>query len=82
MHSAYNPELAAQTTDRTTPVPDPHLSTLRRMCRRYSAGLQPQCLVELSFPDWLCIDTRIVQQPIMPGFRAQVCRLVKFLCPM
>ncbi len=48
----------------------------------YSAGLPPQCLVELQFRDRLCIDTRIVQQPIMPGFRSQVCRLVKFLFPM
>jgi len=31
MHIAYNPDLAARTTSRTTPVPDPHQSTLRRM---------------------------------------------------
>ena len=43
----------------------------------YSAGLPPQCLVELQFRYRLCIDTRVVQQPIMPGFRCQVCRLVK-----
>jgi len=48
----------------------------------YSAGLPPQCLVKLQFRYRLCIDTRIVQQPIMPGFRSQVCRLVKFLFPM
>ena len=47
------------------------------MCHLYSAGLPPQCLVELQFRDRLCIDTRIVQQPIMPGFHSQVCRLVK-----
>ena len=43
----------------------------------YSAGLPPQCLVKLQFRYRLCIDTRIVQQPIMPSFRCQVCRLVK-----
>ena len=47
------------------------------MCHLYIAGLQPQCLVELQFQDRLCIDTRTVQQPIMPGFRSQDCRLVE-----
>ena len=51
------------------------------MCHLYSAGL-PRCLVKLQFRDRLCIDTRIVQQPLMPEFRRQVCRLVKFLFPM
>ena len=77
MRTAYNTDLVAHTTRRTTPVPDPHQSTLRRMCHLFSAGLPPQCLVELQFRDQLCIDTCIVQQPIMPGFRSQVCRLVK-----
>jgi hypothetical protein len=72
MHNAYNPDLAAHTARRTTPVPDPHQSTLRRMCHLCSAGLPPQCLVEIQFRDRLSIDTRIVQQPIMPGFRFQV----------
>ena len=30
MHTAYNPELAAHTTRRTTPAPSPHQSTRRR----------------------------------------------------
>ena len=77
MHTACNTDLVAHTTHRTKPAPGPHQSTLRRMCHLYSAGLPPQCLVELQFRDRLCIDTRIVQQPIMPGFRSQVCRLVK-----
>ncbi len=77
MHTAYDTESADHTTHRTTPVPDPHQPTLRRMCHLYSAGLPPQCLVELQFRDRLCIDTRIVPQPIMPGFRSLVCRLVK-----
>ncbi len=47
------------------------------MCDFYSAGFLPQCLVELQFRDRLCINTRILQQPIMPGFGCQVCRLVK-----
>ena len=37
------------------------------MCHLYSAELTPQCLVELQFRNRLCIDTRIVQQPIMPS---------------
>ena len=77
MHTAYNPELTAHTTHRTKPAPDPHQPILRRLCYLYSAGLPPQSLVELHFRDRLCIDTRIVQQPLMPGFHSQVCRLVK-----
>ena len=65
------------TTPRTTPAPDPHQSALRRFCHLYSAGLPPQCLVKLQFWYRLCTDTHIVQQPIMPSFRSQVCRLVK-----
>ena len=77
MHTDCNPELAADTTRRTTPVPDPHQSTLRRMYHLYSAGLPPQCLVEFQIRERLCIDTRIVQQSLMPAFRSQVRRLVK-----
>ena len=77
MHPACNPDLEDHTTRRTTPVPDPHQSTLRRMCHLCSAGFPPQCLVELQFRDRLCIDTRNVHHQIMPGFRSQVCRLVK-----
>ena len=47
------------------------------MCHFCSAGLPPHCLVKLKFRYQLCIDTRIVQQPIMPSFRSQVSRLVK-----
>ena len=47
------------------------------MCHLYSAGLPPQCLVELKFRDRLCIDTRNVHHQIIPGFRCQICRLVK-----
>ena len=70
MRNACNTDLAHNTTHRTTPVPDPHQSTLRRMCYLYSAGLTPQCLVELQFQDRLCIDTCFVPQPIMPSFRS------------
>ena len=52
------------------------------MCHLYSAELPPQCLVELQFWDRLCIDTGVVQQPIMPEFRRQDCRLVNLLFPM
>ncbi len=68
MHSACNKDLADYTTRRTTPAPDPHQTTLRRMCHLFSAGLPPQCLVKLQFRDRLCIDTHIVQQSLMPGF--------------
>ena len=77
MHNACNPELAAHTTRRTTPAPDPHQSTLCRMCHLYSAGLPAQCLVELQFRDRLSINTGVVPQPIMPRFRCQVFRPVK-----
>ena len=42
------------------------------MSHLFSAGLPPQCLVKLQFQDQLCIDTSIVKQPIMTGFRVQV----------
>ena len=42
------------------------------MCNFHSAGLPPQCLVKLQFRDRLCIDTRIVQQLIIPGFYRSV----------
>ena len=74
MHAACNTDLA----DHTKAAPGPRQSTLRRMCHLYSAVLPPQCLVKLQFWDRLCIHTRIVQQPLMPGFRCQVCRPVKF----
>ena len=38
------------------------------MCHLNSAGLPPQCLVEVQVRDWLSIDTGVAQQPIMPGF--------------
>ena len=47
------------------------------MCHLYSAGLPPQCLVEIQYRDQLCLDTRIVPKLNMPGVRSQVCRLVK-----
>ena len=47
------------------------------MYHLYSAGLPPQCLSKLQFQYRLCIDTRIVQQSLMPAFRSQVRRLVK-----
>ena len=36
-----------------------------------------QSLIKLQFGDRLCIRNRIVQQPIMPGFRCQAIRLLK-----
>ena len=75
LHTAYNPDLGARATRRTTPVPVPHQSTLRRMCHLYSAGLPSQCLVEIQLRDRLSTFTRIAQRPNMPGFPSQVCRL-------
>ena len=68
MHTVYNPDFEDHTTRRTTPAPGSHQSTPRHMCRLYIAGFPPHCLVELQFRDRISIDTRIVQQPIMPGF--------------
>ena len=45
-----------------------HTNPARRLCKFHSAGLPPQCLVKLQFRDRLCIDTRIMQQPIMTSF--------------
>ena len=70
-------DLISQRDHETPPIASAPLPTLRCMCHLYSAGLPPQCLVELQFRDRLCIDTRIVQQPIMPGFRCQAFHLVK-----
>ena len=72
LHSAFNPDLAHHTTHRTTPAPASSPPALRRMCNFHSAGLPPQCLVKLQFRDRLCIDTRIVQQLIIPGFYRSV----------
>ena len=74
MHTAYNPDLADHTTHRTKPAPDPRSAT----CAISTAqDYHPNFLVETQFRVRLCIHTGIVQQPIMPGFRSQVCRLVK-----
>jgi len=54
--------LADRTTHRTTPVPKPHQSMLRRMYHFDSAELPPQCLVELQFLDWLSAQVRRVRQ--------------------
>jgi len=62
MHTTYNPELADHTTRRTKPAPDPHQSTLRRICHFYNAGLPPQCLFELKFRDRLSAQVRFVHQ--------------------
>ena len=75
LHTACNTDLAAHTTHRTTPAPDPHQSTLRRMCHLYSAGLPPNCLVELQFRDRLCAQVRMVDQVrITPTDSAQARR--------
>ena len=77
MHTACDTDLADHTIHRTKLAPASSPPTLRRMCHSYGAGLPPHCLFELQFQDRLCIDTRIVHHPIMPGFCSQVCRLVK-----
>ena len=87
MHNTYNPDLADHTTHRTKPAPDPQQSALRRMCHSYSAGLPPQSLVVLKLQDRLCIDPRIVQQPINPALycaptRMPACTAKPPLCPL
>ena len=78
MHTAYNTALADRTTHRTTPVPNPHQSKLRRLCHLYSAGLPPQYLVELQFRDWLSAQVRRMLQRTMGCFDLQVCLLDRF----
>ena len=65
MHSNCNTDLEDHTNPRSA------------TCAVYSAGLPLQFLIELQFRELLSIDTRMVQQPIMPGFRCQISRLVK-----
>ena len=75
MHCAYKTELFYHTNRRTTPAPDPHLPTLRRMCHLYSAGLPPQCLVKLQFQHRLCAQVRMLDQVhITPTDSAQARR--------
>ncbi len=75
MHTACNPELAAHTTHRTTPAPDPHQSTLRPLCHLYNAELPPQCLVKLQFRDRLSAQVRMRDQVrITPTDSAQARR--------
>jgi len=70
-HSTYfhrSRSTYAGTGSTTQSAPDPNQSALRHMCHLFSAELPPHCLVKLKFWDRLCIDTRNVQRPIMPGF--------------
>ncbi len=55
----------------------PRLPKLRRVCHYCSAGLPTQRLIKLQLRDRLCFRTRTGHQPIVHGFRCQVCRLVK-----
>jgi len=75
MHSACNKDLADYTTHRTAQAPAPHQSALRRMCHLYSAGLPPQCLVELQFRELLYAQVRMLDQVrITPTDSAQARR--------
>ena len=53
LHNFCRPVLAVHTIHRTTPAPDPHQSTLRRMCNFCTAVSQPQYLVKLQLRDQL-----------------------------
>ncbi len=77
LHNFNKTALAVNNTHRTKPAPNPHHSTLSRMCDLYSAGLPTQRLVELQLRDRHCMRTRVGHKPIVSGFRCQVCRLVK-----
>ena len=50
---------------------------LRRVCHYYSAELPTHCLIKLQFRVRLCIHIHRGRPLIIPGFRCQVCRLVK-----
>ena len=52
-----------------------HTNPARCMCHFDSAGLPPQCLVELQFRDWLSAQVRRVLQRTMGCFDLQVCLL-------
>ncbi len=61
----------------TLPAAAPRLPTLRRVCHYCGPNLPTNCLIKLQFQYRLCMRTRISHQPLMPGFRYQVSRLVK-----
>lgn len=75
MLSLYKTALAVHNILCDPPAAGPHLPRLRRVCHFYRAGLPIQCLMELHCQDRICIRRR--HPLIMPGFRSQVCRLVK-----
>ena len=77
LHNFYRPALAALNIQCALPAAAPRLPMLRRVCHYCSAELPTQCLIKLQLRDRLCIRTRISHQPIVSGFRCQVCRLVK-----
>ena len=60
---------------RSPPAPNPHHSTLRRMCHPYSAELPPQCLVKLQFRGRHSAQVRMLDQVrITPTDSAQARR--------
>ena len=59
------------------PAAAPRLPKLQRVCHSCSAELPTQCLIKLQLRDRLCIRIHKGRPLIIPGFRCQVCRLVK-----
>ena len=81
LHIVFNPASAVLNIQCAPQAAVPRLPKLRRVCHYCSAGLPSQRLIKLHLRDRLCIrtrtGTRISHQPIVHGFRCQVCRLVK-----
>ncbi len=75
----YKPASAVLNIQCALAAAAPRVPMLHRPCHSLGAGLPTQCLIKLQLRDRLCIRmrTRISHQPIVPGFRCQVCRLVK-----
>ncbi len=77
LHNVFNSESAVLAIQCALQAARPRLLTLRRLCHYCSAELPTHRLIKLQFRDRLCMRTSISHQPIMPGFRCQVCRLIK-----
>ena len=77
LHNVFNPASAVLNIQCALPAATPRLPTLRRVCHSCSAGLPSQRLIKLQFRDRLRIRTHRGRPLIIPGFRCQVCRLVK-----
>ena len=77
LHNVFNPASPALAIQCALPAAAPRLPKLRCVCHSCSAELPTQCLIKLQLRDRLCIRIHKGRPLIIPGFRCQVCRLVK-----